>query len=49
MLLWCVAISLILCTHGFAWWAVELIRLGRGTALVYPTLLAAGFDVIHSS
>src|SRR6266852_494199 len=36
-------------THGFAWWAVDLIRLGLGTALVYPTLLAAVSDVVHPS
>jgi len=48
MLIQGVAISLILYTHGFAWWAVELILLGRGTALVYPTLLAAP-DVVHPS
>ncbi len=49
MLLQGIAISLILCTHGFAWWVVELLLLGRGTALVHPTLLAAAFDVVHPS
>lgn len=49
MLLQGIAISLIPRTHGFAWWAVELILLGRGTALVYPTLLAVAFDIVHPS
>jgi MFS family permease len=34
-------------THGFALWAVVMILLGLGTALVYPTLLAAVSDVAH--
>jgi MFS family permease len=33
--------------HGFAWWAVAMALLGLGTALVYPTLLAAISDVAH--
>ena len=33
--------------HGFAWWAVAMVLLGLGTALVYPTLLAAISDVAH--
>lgn len=49
MLLWYVAIGLILSTRGFAWWAVELLLLGLGTALVYPTLLADVSDVVHPS
>jgi MFS family permease len=33
--------------HGFASWAVGMVLLGLGTALVYPTLLAAVSDVAH--
>ena len=32
---------------GFAWWLVASILLGLGTAMVYPTLLAAISDVAH--
>ena len=49
MLLQGVAIGLIPFTQGFALWAVDLILLGLGTALVYPTLLAAVSDVVHPS
>src|SRR5258708_1819106 len=49
MLLQGVVIGLISFTQGFAWWAVDLILLGLGTALVYPTLLAAVSDVVHPS
>jgi MFS family permease len=34
---------------GFTLWAVALIALGAGTALVYPTLLAAVGDIAHPS
>jgi MFS family permease len=40
-----VAIALIAATHGFAMWAVGAVLLGAGTAMVYPTLLAAVGDV----
>jgi len=33
--------------HGFGWWALTMALLGLGTALVYPTLLAAVADVAH--
>ena len=33
--------------HDFAFWAVAMVLLGLGTALVYPTLLAAVSDVAH--
>ncbi len=33
--------------HDFALWAVAMVLLGMGTALVYPTLLAAISDVAH--
>jgi MFS family permease len=47
MMLQGIAIGLIPFTQGFVWWAVDLILLGLGTALVYPTLLAAVSDVAH--
>ncbi len=47
MLLQGVAIGLLPLVHGFAWWAVTMVLLGLGTALVYPTLLAAVSDVAH--
>jgi MFS family permease len=40
-----VAIALVAATHGFAMWAVAAVVLGVGTAMVYPTLLAAVGDV----
>ncbi len=49
MLLQGVAIGLLPLLHGFGWWAVDLVLLGLGTALVYPTLLAAVSDVVHPS
>ncbi len=47
MLLQGTAIILLLFLHGFALWAVAMVLLGLGTALVYPTLLAAISDVAH--
>ncbi|HEV2582391.1 MAG TPA: MFS transporter [Ktedonobacteraceae bacterium] len=47
MMLQGLAIGLIALTGGFAWWALDLILLGLGTALVYPTLLAAISDVVQ--
>jgi MFS family permease len=47
MMLQGIALGLIPFTGGFTWWAVDLILLGLGTALVYPTLLAAISDVVH--
>ncbi len=41
------AIALIAATRGFAPWAVGAVLLGAGTAMVYPTLLAAVGDVAH--
>jgi MFS family permease len=49
MMLQGVAIGLLPLVHGFAWWAVVMVLLGLGTALVYPTLLAAISDVAHPS
>lgn len=47
MLLQGVAIGLLPLLHGFGWWALAMSLLGLGTALVYPTLLAAVSDVAH--
>ena len=41
------AILLVLLGSGFAQWAAAMALLGLGTALVYPTLLAAISDVAH--
>jgi MFS family permease len=41
------AIALIPATNGFAAWAGSAALLGAGTAMVYPTLLAAIGDVAH--
>jgi MFS family permease len=41
------AIGLLPLLHGFVWWAIAMVLLGMGTALVYPTLLAAVSDVAH--
>jgi MFS family permease len=41
------AIALIAATTGFAAWALGAALLGAGTAMVYPTLLAAVGDVAH--
>jgi MFS family permease len=42
-----VAIGVIAASAGFAPWAVGAVLLGAGTAMVYPTLLAAVSDVAH--
>jgi MFS family permease len=47
MLLQGMAIGLLPLVQGFAWWVVAMVLLGLGTALVYPTLLAAVSDVAH--
>lgn len=44
-----IAIALIAATTGFWVWAVCAVMLGAGTAMVYPTLLAAIGDVAHPS
>jgi MFS family permease len=41
------AIALIAAVDSFAMWAVGAVLLGAGTAMVYPTLLAAVGDVAH--
>jgi MFS family permease len=49
--MWLQAAALILLpvTRGFAPWAGVMVLLGLGTALVYPTFLAAVSDVAHPS
>jgi MFS family permease len=47
MLTQAAAIALVAATEGFAIWAVGATLLGAGTAMVYPTLLAAIGDVAH--
>jgi MFS family permease len=41
------ALGLVAAVNSFAWWAVAAVTLGAGTAMVYPTLLAAIGDVAH--
>jgi MFS family permease len=47
MLLQAVALALIAAGDALAVWAAAAVALGAGTALVYPTLLAAIGDVAH--
>ncbi|MGI9023227.1 MAG: MFS transporter [Acidimicrobiales bacterium] len=47
MVLQGVALALVAATTGFAIWAVGAVLIGVGTALVYPTLIAAVGDVAH--
>jgi MFS family permease len=47
MVLQGLAIGTVVVVHGFVWWLGALVLLGLGTALVYPTLLAAISDVAH--
>jgi MFS family permease len=47
MLIQAVAIGWIAATSGFTPWALGALVLGAGTAMVYPTLLAAIGDVAH--
>ena len=42
-----IALAAIASTHSFAAWAIGAMVLGAGTAMVYPTLLAAIGDVAH--
>jgi MFS family permease len=49
MIVQAAGIFLIMLTHGFWPWAGGAALLGLGTALVYPTLLAAIGDVAHPS
>ena len=47
MLLQAVALALIAAVSSFVLWALAAVLLGAGTAMVYPTLLAAVGDVAH--
>ena len=47
MLVQAAALALMAATRGFVGWAIEAALLGIGTAMVYPTLLAAIGDVAH--
>ena len=47
MLVQAAAISLVALGTTFSSWAVAAVLLGAGTAMVYPTLLAAVGDVAH--
>jgi MFS family permease len=49
MLLQAAALGLTAITNSFTGWALEAVLLGAGTAMVYPTLLAAIGDVAHPS
>jgi MFS family permease len=49
MLVQAVALGLFAATEGFGPWAVASVLIGVGTAMVYPTLLAAVGDVAHPS
>jgi MFS family permease len=49
MILQAAALAMIASTTGFAAWFAGSLFLGFGTALVYPTLLAAISDVAHPS
>jgi MFS family permease len=47
MLLQAVALAAVAAADGFAPWLAAAVLLGAGTAMVYPTLLAAVGDVAH--
>ena len=47
MLVQAAALAGIAASDQFGWWAVAAVALGAGTAMVYPTLLAAIGDVAH--
>ncbi|TFC10460.1 MFS transporter [Cryobacterium algoritolerans] len=47
MLVQAVALGLVGVGHGFDTWLAAAVMLGAGTAMVYPTLLAAIGDVAH--
>jgi MFS family permease len=49
MLVQAAALGLFAATEGFAVWSAAGVLLGAGTAMVYPTLLAAIGDVAHPS
>jgi predicted MFS family arabinose efflux permease len=47
--MWVQALALVMIAAlgGFGWWLAASLLLGRGTAMVYPTLIAAISDVAH--
>jgi MFS family permease len=49
--MWVQALGLLLTafSHRFLWWLIASILLGLGTAMVYPTLIAAVSDASHPS
>jgi MFS family permease len=47
MTLQAVGLGVMATAGNFAWWFVAAVLLGAGTAMVYPTLLAAVGDVAH--
>jgi MFS family permease len=47
MALQALALGVVAAVDSFAWWAAAAVLLGAGTAMVYPTLLAAVGDVAH--
>ena len=47
MVVQAVGLAMVAVFDSFAWWAVAAILLGLGTAMVYPTLLAAIGDVAY--
>jgi len=47
MLTQAAALALVAAGHSFPLWTVAAVLLGAGTALVYPTLLAAVGDIAH--
>ena len=49
MWLQAVGIAVTALSSSFAWFAAAAVMLGLGTAMVYPTLLAAIGDVAHPS
>jgi MFS family permease len=49
MLVQATALAIIALGSGFGGWAAGTVLLGAGTAMVYPTLLAAVGDVAHPS
>lgn len=49
MLLQGAALVVVATVASFWWWALAVVLLGLGTAMVYPTLLAAIGDVAHPS
>jgi MFS family permease len=49
MIVQAAGIALFVFASGFGFWALAAVLLGLGTAMVYPTLLAAVGDVAHPS